>query len=266
VTSQQIDDITALVARKNAAIAERNAKVAKANKNIAAMNEQIRVAQEQRNEENNEFEAKKADDVAAKALVDKSMTVLKKFYEDEGLALVQTRKGPVADEINAGAAGDAPPPPPPTWNDGGYGGASAESNGIQAIMQMIMDDIDKDIRDATSIENVSQSDFDTFKSDTENVISDVEEQVVAWETEIGDLQDEITTAKSNRGDKKTLLDNTMGFLRLIAPGCDFIMENFEVRKENRQSENDGLEEAKASLQGGQFDLLQVGHRNQFKAC
>jgi len=269
VTSQQIDDITALVARKNAAIAERNAKIAKANKNIAAMNEQIRVAQEQRNEENTEYEAKKSDDVAAKALVDKSMTVLKKFYEDEGLAFIQTstqQKGPVADEINAGAAGDAPPPPPPTWSDGGYGGASAETNGIQAIMQMIMDDIDKDIRDATSMENVSQSDFDTFKSDTESVISDVEEQVVAWETEIGDLQDEITTSKSNRGDKKTLLDNTMGFLRLIAPGCDFIMENFEQRKSNRQSENDGLEEAKASLQGGQFSLAQVQRRNEFKAC
>lgn len=269
VTSQQIDDITAFIARKNAAIAERKAKIAKANKNIAAMNEQIRVAQEQRDEENNEYEAKKADDVAAKALVDKSMTVLKKFYDDEGLAFVQKsahRKGPVADEINAGAAGDAPPPPPPTWSDGGYGGASAESNGIQAIMQMIMDDIDKDIRDAGRIEDVSLSDFNTFKSDTENVIGDVEAQVVAWETEIGDLQEEITTAKSNRGDKKTLLDNTMGFLRLIAPGCDFMMENFELRKENRQSENDGLEEAKASLNGGSFDFVQVGKRSGFKSC
>jgi len=262
VTSQQIDDITALVARKNAAIAERNAKIAKANKNIAAMEEQIRVAQEQRSEENNEFEAKKTDDVAAKALVDKSMTVLKKFYEDEGLAMVQTGA-----EVQRQPAGEAPPPPPPTF-EGGYGGAKAESNGIQAIMQMIMDDIDKDIRDATKIEDVSQSDFDTFKSDTESVIGDVEEQVVAWETEIGDLQDEITTAKSNRGDKKTLLDNTMGFLRLIAPECDFMAENFEVRKENRQSENDGLEEAKASLQGGSFSLAQgkVQQRSAFKAC
>jgi len=262
VTSQQIDDITALVARKNAAIAERNAKIAKANKNIAAMEEQIRVAQEQRSEENNEFEAKKADDVAAKALVDKSMTVLKKFYEDEGLAMLQTGAS-----VQRQPAGEAPPPPPPTF-EGGYGGAKAESNGIQAIMQMIMDDIDKDIRDATTIEDVSQSDFDTFKSDTESVISDVEEQVVAWETEIGDLQDEITTAKSNRGDKKTLLDNTMGFLRLIAPECDFMAENFEVRKENRQSENDGLEEAKASLQGGSFSLAQgkVQQRSAFKAC
>lgn len=267
VTSQQIDDITALIARKNAAIAERNGKIARANKNIAAMNEQIRVAQEQRDEENTEYEAKKADDVAAKSLVDKSMTVLKKFYDDEGLALVQTQKGPVADEINAGAAGDAPPPPPATFA-APYGGAKAEANGIQAIMQMIMDDIDKDIRDAGRIEDVSVSDFNTFKSDTESVINDVQEQVVAWETEIGDLQEEITTSKSNRGDKKTLLDNTMGFLRLIAPECDFMMENFELRKENRQTENDGLAEAKASLNGGTFDFIQEakGHRSGFKAC
>merc|ERR1719235_1336489 len=250
VTSQNIDDVTALIARRNAAIAETRAKIDRQTKSINTMNSQIAAAKAQRDEGHNEFEANKANDVAAKGLVDKAMTVLKKFYEDEGLSLVQVHQPEVRSQI---VAGEAPPPPPPTWSEPSYGGAKGEANGIQAIMQMIKDDIDKDIREATDIDDRSQEDFDTFKSDTEAVISEINAQIVLWEDKIGEKQDEIKTAKSNRRDKKTLLDNTMGYLRLIAPECDFMAENFELRKENRASENDGLQEAKAALNGASFD-------------
>merc|ERR1719161_2095352 len=261
VTSQNIDDVTALIARRNAAIAETRAKIDRQTKSINTMNSQIAAAKAQRDEGHNEFEANKANDVAAKGLVDKAMTVLKKFYEDEGLSLVQVHQPEVREQI---VAGEAPPPPPPTWSEPSYGGAKGEANGIQAIMQMIKDDIDKDIREATKSEEASQADFDTYKGDTEAVIKEIEAQITLWEDKISGLQDQIVTAKSNRRDKKTLLDNTMGYLRLIAPGCDFMAENFELRKENRQSENDGLDEAKAALNGAVFEksgeLLQLGGR------
>merc|ERR1719454_37373 len=109
------------------------------------------------------------------------MVVLKKFYEDEGLAFAQVGVGHrkhwallqaerhQRQPYGTGAAGQAPPPPPPTWTEP-YGGAKGESDGIQAIMDMIKDDIDKDIRDTTEIEEAGVKDFEDFKSDTEDVI------------------------------------------------------------------------------------------------
>ena len=37
----------------------------------------------------------------------------------------------------------------------------------------------------------------------------------------------------------------------IAPDCDYISVNFEIRKKNRWAERDGLEKAKAILSGAE---------------
>merc|ERR1719217_1721558 len=116
--SQEIDDKTAYISRKNADIATLKTKIANLVKNIADLHNQIKQAASMRADENAEFKAAKADDVAAKTLVEKTKTVLMKFYEDEGLALVQAKKTEVHVQKDFQApevvAGEAPPPPPPT--------------------------------------------------------------------------------------------------------------------------------------------------------
>merc|ERR1719235_330243 len=238
--SQEIDDKTAFITRKNAQIAELKQKIANVVKNIK------------------DLEAAKADDVAAAGLVQKTMDVLKKFYEDEGLALAQAHTSHKrAHEVQAPTvvAGEAPPPPPPTWSEP-YGGSPGESNGIQAILQMIVDDIDKDISTAQAEEDESQSEFDAYKSDTEDTISGLEDIKNGYEDEIGDKEGDIEVAKGERSDKKKILDDTMAYLKTIAPSCDYMAVNFELRKENRAEEIEGLAEAKAALQGGSFSFLQ----------
>merc|ERR1719333_1583900 len=110
--SQEIDDKTAFISRKNAQIATLKTKIANLVKNIKDMNMQISEAKAMRDAENAEFKVAKGDDVAAKGLVEKTKTVLMKFYEDEGLALVQTKKAKLhihqAPEMSP--AGEAPPP------------------------------------------------------------------------------------------------------------------------------------------------------------
>merc|ERR1719161_3399725 len=117
--SQEIDDKTAYISRKNAQIATLKTKIANLVKNIKDLNMQISEAKAMRDAENAEFKVAKGDDVAAKGLVEKTKTVLMKFYEDEGLALVQTKKVQKKAQVHVqqapemSAAGDAPPPPPP---------------------------------------------------------------------------------------------------------------------------------------------------------
>merc|ERR1719453_2890199 len=182
-----------------------------------------------------------------------------KFYEDEGLALVQAKKTEVHVQKDFQApevvAGEAPPPPPPTWQEP-YGGSPGEANGIQAILLMIVDDIEKDIRVAQAEEDKSQGEFDDYKSTTESTIGKLEDQKAEYEEVVGDKEEEIEVAKGERSDKKKILDETMAYLKTIAPGCDYMAVNFELRKQNRAEEIEGLAEAKASLQGGSFNFLQ----------
>jgi len=257
--SQEIDDKTAFISRKNAQIATLKGKISNLVKNIKDLNMQISEAKAMRDEENAEYKVAKADDVAAKTLIEKTKTVLMKFYEDEGLALVQAKKTEVHVQKDFQApevvAGEAPPPPPPTWQEP-YGGSPGEANGIQAILLMIVDDIEKDIRVATEEEDEQQSEFDDYKSTTESTIGKLEDQKAEYEEEVGDKEGDIEVAKGERSDKKKILDETMAYLKTIAPGCDYMAVNFELRKQNRAEEIEGLAEAKASLEGGSFNFLQ----------
>merc|ERR550537_1114981 len=118
---------------------------------------------------------------------------------------------------------------------------------------MVKADVEKDIRTATEEEDKAKSEYDTFKSETEALIESLESQKSSLEGEVGDAQTAIVDAKKTRADKKKVLDDTMAFLRSIAPSCDYMAVNFELRKANREAEIDGLIEASASLEGGHFD-------------
>merc|ERR1719158_2187355 len=218
---------------------------------------QLEEAQIQRAKENREFKAGKADDEAAAVLIGKSKDVLDKFYSDNGLALAQTgRKSQIMSKSGVAqpevVAGEAPPPPPTTFGGEPYGGNKGATSGIISILEMVKTDVEKDIKTATAQEDKAKADYDTFKSETEALIKSLESEKANLEGEVGDAETAVVDAKKTRKDKKKVLDDTMEFLRSIAPSCDFMAVNFELRKANREAEIDGLIEAGASLQGGAF--------------
>merc|ERR1719214_208304 len=123
------------------------------------------------------------------------MEVLKGFYEDNGLALVQRAAQPPTVE-----AGKAPPPPPPTW-EAPYGGAKGESTGIQAILQMILEDVEADIKKANAAEKEAIEEYEKFKADTEQSIADNQKSIEDMKGEIATCEENIENAKTERADK-----------------------------------------------------------------
>jgi len=157
-------------------------------------------------------------------------------------------------------AGDAPIPPPATWDAGEtYGGSKGESQGVMAIMQLIMDDIQKDINLAKKGEEDAQKSYEKIKSDLEATIADGEKAIETYKKEKADVEGKMTDSIKARAEEKKGLDATMDEIKSLKPGCNFILVNFEVRTKKRQVEIDGLTKAKAILQGadyGKGDFLQ----------
>merc|ERR1719375_172354 len=223
--SLQIDDATEEIARQRGVIEELKAQIEEKEAEIKKLKEDLAAATKQREDEKLAYEASSADDHAAAELIKQAMDVLKGFYEDNGLVLAQ--RGAQPPEVKAG---EAPPPPPPTW-DAPYGGAKGESTGIQAILGMILEDVEKDIAKADAEEKKAIEDMKGDIADAEKII---EEQI----------------------DMKTKTFKTLAAvmeeIKVMTPGCDFMAVNFEVRAKNRQLEIDGLLKAKAILQGAAF--------------
>jgi len=245
-SAQSMDDETALINRKKADIEAMQKEIAGIVEHVKELKLQLEEAQIQRAKENTEYKAAKADDEAAAVLLGKAKDVLEKFYADNGLALAQTGVKAAQPEV---VAGEAPPPPPSTFSEP-YGGNKGATTGIISLLEMVKADVEKDIKTATAEEDKAKTDYDTFKSETEALIKSLNSEKADLEGKVGDAETAVVDAKKTRKDKKKVLDDTMAFLRSIAPSCDYMAVNFELRKANREAEIDGLIEAGASLQGG----------------
>jgi len=246
--SLEIDDATEEIARQRSLIEELKAQIAEKEAEIKQLKEDLDKATRQREDEKMAYEASSADDHAAVELIKKAMDTLKGFYEDNGLTLVQR----LAAQRGA-APGEAPPPPPPTPSEP-YGGAKGESTGIQAILGMILEDVEKDIKKADEEEKAAIEEFEKFKEDTEKSIEAAEKAIDDMKGDIADAETAIEEQVEVKTKAKNTLDSIMEEIKVITPGCDFIAVNIEVRAKNRQLEIDGLLKAKAILEGAAFGM------------
>jgi chromosome segregation ATPase len=247
VYSRTIDEQTDKITHLTEVIAECEKEIAELIAEHKKTKEEFAKATRMREDENAAWKVTDKDDKMAAETVASAKQVLEGFYKDNGLVFVQKAKQPV----EGMAAGEAPPPPPPTW-EGDYGGKTGESQGIIAIMEMVHEDIKKDRADAKADEDASQSEYDDFKKDSEDKMKSLKADEEATEKRKGKAETDKTNTEKERATKKGELDNLLDKIKEINPNCEYFEVNYPMRTKNRQIEIDGLNKAKAILEGGVF--------------
>merc|ERR1712107_705100 len=108
---------------------------------IKALDASVAQATKQRKEENEEFLALKASDSAAKEVLGFAKNRLNKFYNPKLYVAPPKREGDSLFQAEAD-----PGPAPATW-EGGYKKKGEESNGVIAMIDMIVADVEKEIQE-----------------------------------------------------------------------------------------------------------------------
>lgn len=256
-TSREMDELTETIRVKEADIAERKSEIEEKTAQVSEIVVELGRIFDMRDAENKEFLKSKQDDEDAKTLVDQARVVLSNFYTSNNLMLVQGKHGQKGKTDRApfvSQAGAAPPPPPQTWATPGYQGKVPEAKGILAILDMIHDDIAKDITKATNDEAAALALYTTTKTNLDNEKLRLNTRIGVLQGEVGNLSTEKQQAMTGRDSKFNILQPILANIRAAEPNCDFIAINFHARSENRKIEIDGLEKAKAILSGATFDL------------
>jgi len=254
---------------------------------IAATDKSVAEATAQRKEENAEFKGMMAANKGAKELILFAKNRMQKFYnpklykpppkrelsEEERITL--NMGGTLAPtEAPGGIAGTGvtafvqvsthertkrdvapPPPPPPSAKPVKKNEASG---GVLALMDLLVADIDKEMRGAEMEEKDSQDDYEKLMADCSNKRSEesttlVDKQEAKAGAEAG-LQS-LLDAKDATGEE---LRATMDYISSLHKDCDFLLENYDMRKTARASEIDAMGKAKAVLNGADYSLLQTG--------
>merc|ERR1719329_20082 len=144
----------------------------------------------------------------------------------------------------------APPPPPETF--GAYSKKSEESNGVMAMMDAMVADLEKEIQEAELEEKDAQSEYEEMMKDSaEKRVTD-SKSITEKEGTKADDEGNLQKMGKERLAKMKEAMATVTVLEDLHKDCDWLLKNFDVRKEARAGEADALKKAKAVLSGADF--------------
>eukprot|EP00429_Kryptoperidinium_foliaceum_P049314 CAMPEP_0176115548 /NCGR_PEP_ID=MMETSP0120_2-20121206/58025_1 /TAXON_ID=160619 /ORGANISM="Kryptoperidinium foliaceum, Strain CCMP 1326" /LENGTH=754 /DNA_ID=CAMNT_0017449783 /DNA_START=61 /DNA_END=2322 /DNA_ORIENTATION=+ len=297
---QQIEDHEKSMADAKEGIATLTEELAALAAGIKALDKAVVEATETRQAENAEYKETMAANKAAKELLGVAKNRLAKFYtpklyksapkrelsaEDRifvnngGTApptqapggIANTGISPVLAQVAAHVARRsaglvAPPPPPETWD--AYGKKGQEHSGVVAMLDMLVADLDKQMTEADVEEKDSQKEYESFMEDSKTKRSADAKLIAEKEGHKAQLE---TTLQKTSQEHKDAMKQAMGKaeqLRDLHLECDWLMSNFDARKEARAGEVESLKKAKAVLSGADFAFVQktVARRSQLRGA
>jgi len=154
-------------------------------------------------------------------------------------------------------AGASPPPPPEAV--GAYMTQRAESVGVIQLIDMLIADVDKERQEMEVEEKDSQVEYEQFVADSAAKRTADAKSISLKEGAKADLQAKIEKTTAEKKSKIAEAMSTARYLGEVHITCDWLLQNFEVRKSARAAEVDSLNQAKAVLSGADYSLLQRTH-------
>merc|ERR550537_1232030 len=130
---------------------------------------------------------------------------------------------------------DEPPPPPETGDD--Y--ERKDAGGPIALIDRLKRDLERDIQANQQDEEEDQKDYEAFMSDSVTKRTADSQAITEQEAQ------------------KAELEATQEYIVQLHGSCDFLIQNFDLRKEARSNEVEALTNAKAVLSGADFSFAQA---------
>jgi len=231
---------------------------------ITALDKSVADSTSQRKEENSNYQETMAGNNAAVELIGMAKNRMNKFYNPKLYKAPPKRELSESDQIAVNMGGTAPPTAAP----GGIAGTGITgfvqvsmhrqvekkeaANGVIAMMDNLIADVTKEITEMKVEEKNAQEEYEEFMADsTAKRAADaksIAEKTAAKADTAAKLQRHHSELKTTRAE---LYANAKATHNLGAD-CNWLVENFDVRKSARAGEVDSLTKAKAVLSGADY--------------
>merc|ERR1719415_188218 len=186
-----------------------------------------------------------AANVAAKKLLELAKDRLAQFYTPK----LAKGGASLADVMMHSASLAAPPPPPETW--GAYKKKTEESGGVVMMLTIMIRDVDKELVESKVEEDMAQKEYETLIGDSAMKRRRDTKSLGEKESAKADLEGALQHMAKEEKSTKFEVVAKAETLRDLHMECDWLLSNFQVRKEARTGEIDALKNAKAVLSGAE---------------
>merc|ERR1719486_1759036 len=217
-TSKRDENIGAMegdLASKSSAeakIAKLEEEIATLMSEVAELNKALNEATELRGQEKAENIKTLADATAGLAGVTKAMKILKDFYDN---ALIQTSYKPPKGDADGNTVGDLAP----DSFSGDFSGNQDAATGIIGQLDVIKSDFEGTIDATKTAEDEAESEFQSYKTETEGDVSEKEGLVKTKEGEVNTETAAASDAKADLKEHTELKADALEELAKLKPAC-----------------------------------------------
>merc|ERR1719393_621729 len=255
---------------------------------ITALDKSVAEATATRKEEHDEFVTVSAQNNAAVQLLEVAKNRLAKFYNPTTYKKPERRELTEEEQIyvNSGGADprdaeeaaapqgiagtgvtvflqlhakatardDVAPPPPPATADAFK---KKDAGGPVALIDKLKNELKMEIKENEYDEKEAQEDYEELMTDSAKKRAADSKTIPEKEVQKAKMEGDLEAAKKSKKAEDTNLLALKEYISGLHSQCDFLIENFETRKEARSNEIDALKKAVAVLSGADYSLLQV---------
>merc|ERR1719359_513539 len=233
-------------------------------KGIKELDKSVGEATDTRKKEHDDYVETLAANNAAKDLLEFAKNRLNKFYNPSLYKAPPKRVLSEEDQLTVNMGGtlaptaapggiagtgisamQAAPPPPPEANLA-YKKGGEESNGVIAMIDLLIADLDKDIQTSEVEEKEAQKEYETFMSDASEKRATDSKAITDKEGAKAENETQLQSDKESKQSKTIEAMETAKYIAGLHEECDWLLKYFDTRKAARSSEIDALGKAKAA--------------------
>merc|ERR1719450_1647007 len=125
------------------------------------------------------------------------------------------------------------------------------------MIDSLIAELTKEMTEAETEEKNAQEDYEKMMSDSAQKRADDTKTLEDKAAAKAGLEEDLQNAEVEKKDKVKELMATEKYLSDLHLECDWLLKNFELRKDARAGEIDALKKAKAVLSGADYSFVQM---------
>jgi septal ring factor EnvC (AmiA/AmiB activator) len=273
-----ISDLDKNIEDQKASIATLTDEIAALEKGIVDLDKQVAEATETRKEEHATYVEELAANKAASELLGIAKNRLNKFYnpklykpapkrelsEEERitvnmggtLAATAAPGGIAGTGVTALAQNSERPGPAPEMY-GSYKKKGEESTGVIAMIDLLVADLAKEMQESAVEEKNDQADYEKLVEDSAAKRAADSKSLADKQGAKADTEAALVSSESEKKSKTAEAMANARYIHDLHQECDWLLANFDTRKEARAGEVESLKTAKAVLSGADYSLVQM---------
>eukprot|EP00747_Dinoflagellata_sp_TGD_P160051 gnl/TRDRNA2_/TRDRNA2_177942_c2_seq1.p1 gnl/TRDRNA2_/TRDRNA2_177942_c2~~gnl/TRDRNA2_/TRDRNA2_177942_c2_seq1.p1 ORF type:complete len:148 (-),score=43.09 gnl/TRDRNA2_/TRDRNA2_177942_c2_seq1:154-576(-) len=131
------------------------------------------------------------------------------------------------------------------------------------MIDALIADMTKEMDEAEVTEKDAQKDYEQMVADAADKRAKDSKAVANKGSMKAGLEDDLAKAKEDHSAKLKELMTTEQYMAQLHGQCDWLIENFDLRKSARADEMDNLKKSKSVLSGADYSLVQKSRKESF---